>query len=366
MAGRRHHTIPQFILKAFAHNPTESERYTWFYRKSHPGLRVNIKNVGVEKDFYGKAEESDLDAVITRLEPSIADLIEELRSTQMSSNCVTVGHQQIPELVSHMVVRTRQLRQSMMDMPLNMMRGLADGLRGLDICRQLLLNLFVSNEGVQLLRKQLTDRGLGEVQVRRLTSHLADQLPAVVENVLPDFYPTYLSLLDEVVRTSEITAPQSTRAAHLASLSHHISQNPRSEKYSPFTWTIMQTPKNTILGDSVCVFETNGKRRFKPLDSDDEEVRHIFFPLSPSTMLVGHRYHGPLLVDLNKINKAIASCSYEFFVSAEPHATLQAFGQRIGTWSGLLSRGEVERLISESLLEMIGPRLIEAAACRIP
>ncbi|MCL4842571.1 MAG: DUF4238 domain-containing protein [Bryobacteraceae bacterium] len=359
MAGRRHHTIPQFILKGFSENSSDSERYTWLYRKGQLGHRVNIKNVAAERDFYGNAKETDLDAVITRIESALAIVTDELRSTKMSSNFVPVNHPRIPELVSHLVVRTQQLRKSMADMPLSMVRGISEELRSVQACRQVLLNHLVGDEGKELVREELTRRGLSTFDAQRQASFVAKNAAVIIERVLPDFYPTYLSLLDEVVRIGGIAARPATRTAHLNSLSEHILQNPRSERYSPFTWAILTSPGTTILGDSVCVFETKGKRRYKPLDSDDEEVLHILFPLSPSTILVGRRYTATPLVDVSKLNKAIASCSYEFFVSATPTAGLDAISQRIGAWAGLLSREEMERLVRDSVLDMLGPKLRE-------
>jgi len=74
VAGRKHHTIPRFLLNGFASGKRGKVVNVWYYRKGSQGIETNTENVGAERDFYGTKEESDLDERITALEPDYAAL----------------------------------------------------------------------------------------------------------------------------------------------------------------------------------------------------------------------------------------------------------------------------------------------------
>ena len=68
MAGRKHHTVPQFLLRAFANRTSGKEAYVWTNRRGDGGMEINTKNIGAERDFYSH----ELDARITDLETGFA------------------------------------------------------------------------------------------------------------------------------------------------------------------------------------------------------------------------------------------------------------------------------------------------------
>lgn len=74
MAGRRHHTIPQFMLRAFESIRTGKEAQVWWYRKDCEPISIGVTNISVERDFYGR----ELDDRITTLETSFAPLAKAL------------------------------------------------------------------------------------------------------------------------------------------------------------------------------------------------------------------------------------------------------------------------------------------------
>lgn len=79
MAGIRHHILPRFFLKGFASKFVGQEAFTWVYRREGKIFEANILNVGVEKHFYGKAGELNVDDEITDVERGFAILLDQLR-----------------------------------------------------------------------------------------------------------------------------------------------------------------------------------------------------------------------------------------------------------------------------------------------
>ena len=113
MAGRRQHTIPRFILKGFQSRLNGDEVFVWLYRRGSKAVETNIKNVGTDRDFYGKPGQGTLDDQITGLEESYSTMLDMLRSqTKSGPVCDAQG---IPNLIAHLSTRTRFLRQSMED-----------------------------------------------------------------------------------------------------------------------------------------------------------------------------------------------------------------------------------------------------------
>src|SRR5262249_101170 len=103
MPGRKHHTVPQFLPRAFASRTSGKEPYVWTSRGRDSAIEINIKNIGAERDFYGH----ELDARITDLETGFAPLAETLRSCDGP-----IDIRETAELVAHLTLRTRALRQS--------------------------------------------------------------------------------------------------------------------------------------------------------------------------------------------------------------------------------------------------------------
>src|SRR4030095_2064617 len=119
MAGRRHHTIPQFMLRPFASSKSGKESKVLCYRRDSEPVELSVTKICVERDFYGK----ELDDRITNLEDTFARLAEELRNRNGS-----VPIPEIADLIGHLTLRTRALRQSIANLAGGMMDRVRDHL----------------------------------------------------------------------------------------------------------------------------------------------------------------------------------------------------------------------------------------------
>src|SRR5688572_19177912 len=109
MAGQRHHILPRFLLKGFASRTDGQKAFTWVYRKEGDPFEASTRDVGVEKHFYGKAGETDVDGRITAIETQYANLVDDLRTRKAGE----VSHLPVAELVTHLWVRTKHLPDSL-------------------------------------------------------------------------------------------------------------------------------------------------------------------------------------------------------------------------------------------------------------
>ena len=340
MAGRRQHTIPRFILKGLQSRISGDEVFVWLYRRGSKAVETNIKNVGTDRDFYGKSGQGTLDDQITELEGSYSSLLDMLRSQTKSGPVCDA--ETIPNLIAHLSTRTRFLRQSMEDSfgflleqlcaRLANKQTLADILRG-PLARKQLLDL-------------LTSRGLSTEQAHEALPLLQPLLPSAVEAAVPN--------LAEYVETfwkfAQDKYPEFVRNAHITALAAHPALSKRAELYRAFNWHILMAETPLILGDTVCLFEANGERRFKPLDDGDETCR-IFLPVSANRVLVGTPHRARPKVDLSRLNRAVARCSYEFFVSSVELGLDSSLPSSIGKWSGILAEDELRAICDRLGLE---------------
>ena len=100
-------------MKGFASRTKGPDHvFVWMYRKSGANVEANIRNVSVEKYFYGKPGETSVDDQITRIEnEEYSPLLDQLRTHAGGP----VFDPRIPTLISHLSLRTRSLRQSFAD-----------------------------------------------------------------------------------------------------------------------------------------------------------------------------------------------------------------------------------------------------------
>ncbi len=307
------------------------------YRKGKPGIELNIENVGVEKHFYGTPQESSLDAQITSIENEYAPLVDELRAVRGTR--WAISHPRIPDMVAHLGLRTRPLRQSALGMLDSMIQGVREHLSQKEVVQQA-LERELKREGPlrDAFRARLVESGVAPENI--------DPVEVAAE-LTPLFMPELLVQIDAHVSMVRSVLPDAMRAGHIQSMSRNLNAERRSACYAKHNWFVLRPTSPVILGDTVCLFETTGERRFKPLNDEADTIHRIYLPLASDCFLTGTPFKSCPVIDVRLLNKAIARCSYEFFVSSHALPDQSALVKGLGKWSGILSEQEVQTLIDE-------------------
>jgi hypothetical protein len=181
---------------------------------------------------------------------------------------------------------------------------------------------------------------------KRAVSKFAPHIPEFVETNMEAFR----SMVNEQFALVRPVTPRATRDAHLAALAKDPGANRRADVYAALHWFVVRTEKPLWLADSVCIFETRGHRRFKPMNDGDDELVRVYLPFSKAQVLVGSGHGGCPSIDVGVLNKAAVRCSYEFFVSSF-HPGSEQIPTAIGAWSGIFSPRELERFIQQTKRE---------------
>ena len=345
MAGRRHHTIPQFLLRGFASSKRGNEARTWLYRRGNEGLETNIINVGVEGDFYGKG---DLDAKITELEGRYAGLVRELR--EAPDGCVRRDDAKLAELTAHLSLRTRQIRQSFQSITMSLLADLEAFFMEESTWKLLTRNQLNKDGPVRdaLVKLLVEEHGVAEKDLPEMMRQLRPHLPALAKELCQLLAPLAMAEVEAHVSANRAALPPAIRAAFITSMSQNLSSPERLMKYSTYCWFNVTSSEPLLLGDSACIFETTGQRRFKPVDDVGDDVRAIYLPISASRLLVAARLAAVApVVDFHDLNKVISRCSLEYFVSASELPKNSHLLPCMGGWSGVLSDRERRGILAD-------------------
>jgi hypothetical protein len=338
MAGKRQHILPRFLLKGFASRVQDEKVFTWVFRKGGSPFETATENVSVEKHFYGKQGELSADDEITNLEGGYAQLVDTLRGEK---DATQVNDPRIADFIAHLIVRTKQLRESFRESAEYVLEQFSDYLSDFDNFKQLVVRnpKLVREELVKILKDiPVPDwqKGMLLELMELHASTLMDEQKSELEKMIQSLFEEVKSIL-----------PKAFREGHIKSLAKNPVPKPRADEYRELKWFVRETSRPLILGDIGCLFEIVGERRFKPIDDKGDNIKNIVLPVSSQKLLVGTSFSFVPQIDIKVLNTAIAKCSYEYFVSSESPPEKVALAVSIGSWSGILSKKEKEQLLSE-------------------
>jgi hypothetical protein len=334
MAGRRHHIIPRFLQKGFASRTHKNEFFVWVYRKEKKPFESNVNNIIIEKDFYGKDdEEFNADDAITQAEAvNFSPLINQLKNENGSVSSLNT---EISKLIAHISIRTKQLRSSFVETADYLTDELDTYMSDFEKMKS-----FIFSDP-ELVKSEL-EKVLETIDApQELKNSLFPLMLAHLPNVLDEEEKNFEKVTSDYFQMIKSIFPDAIRQGHNRTLKNKPIPSIRAKSYENLNWHVCNSDLPLILGDIGCFFETNGKRRFVPIDSSDNEIISIFLPLTSEKILFGTKYTGTPKIDPMKINKSVARCSYELLICSENSDKYLALTKLIGTWSGIFS--EVEK-----------------------
>jgi hypothetical protein len=339
MSGKRHHFVPQFIQRGFASHYSGDDAFVWVYRSDRPPFNTNVKNVGVEGDFYSDGVSNEVDDAITAAETDLARLVAALRA---SSDDDALPSDEIAHLVAHLEVRSRHLRQNFEFIGgvaiQQVLDFLADEERfGAFALRQMERDNSVFLEAIE---QDLRQRGLPTELAPMVLKLSKPLLPALMPGVAADFVALASKLRDQVPAMVETAA----RNGQLRSLKSALAPPDREERYASLSYrTITLTQSHIPLGDSMVVFHLDGEREYRSFTQVDDRILAVILPLSPTRLLLGHEAQYDL--DEKGLPLTIAACSLEHYIAAERSEHLESLVPRLGTTARVFTQAEIEGLM---------------------
>jgi hypothetical protein len=336
MAGKRQHFVPRFLQAGFASKKTADQVFTWVYRKDQLPFESNTLNIGVEREFYSIGADTAADDAITDVEDSFSTLVSSLRNHAAQP----VADPRIPELISHLEIRTRHLRQSLASATDYLLRGLAEFFTDTPSATTYLMRQLRTDP--ELLRKPLAaSLGCSDAQA----ALLIEKLPrTMLEPVVAQYSPM---LVEHVIGRLRGELQGITKSSNVRALKGTVSPATRSDRLRTLHYaTVEFTASDLILGDSIVLFEVAASRRFKTLLEGKDELTAAYLPLSPKLALVGATTSAATLP--RQLPEAIARSSFEYFISDRESDDNRRRQITIGEAAALITEEELDEIIKSS------------------
>ena len=315
MAGKNQHYIPQFLQRGFSCQPAQGfapkskkdnkNAQIWLFKRESAKI-AHIRKEGAENYFYG-SKSSDVDKTITDAESSYGKLVNTLRT---HTGDAPVQANNIPELIAHMISRTKHIRE--------IMRNLGDS--ALDILRSSLPNADdLVNFLISDLRKNPDKIGVGlPVEQQQILVKLIQDDPQLIKNLIGDQFGKDIHLaLSDTLLDSKGNINNLVKDAHIDSLIESIEPQIRVDRLRGLHWFIsVKEPNSYILSDSLVMFQhTDGN--YSSFWAVNEEIKYVFLPISSQHLLVGTKAIEAPLINPEDINYASACLSSDFFISSQ-------------------------------------------------
>jgi hypothetical protein len=275
MAGKRQHYIPQFLLKGFASRCQGKEAFVWVHKKEGAVFEANVRNIALEKYFYGSATDNSLDVEITSLESDFAKVLNHTRSVSHGSNISGTG---IEEFVTNMSVRHKYLRFGMIDSFSWLLEEMESFYSVPSNGEVFTRNYLKKNP--QVLQQALDDALLRlpyssgqKAMLRRQilampTADLINLAGAFFQDALADFkldvFPQIRANMSDVIKGS-----------HIKALARSLVSTPRLSALKELRWSVHDIGEPLILGDVCVLFDVEGYDSWLPLSGAADRVKNV-------------------------------------------------------------------------------------------
>ena len=345
MAGIRHHILPRFLMKGFASRTDKDSVFVWVYRKNANPFESNTVNISVEKHFYGRDGEVNADDEITKIESEYVSLINNLRNT---TSDLDVCDPKIAEFIAHLSIRTKNVRNGL--------------LNTIDVFTDRFTEVLTKPATLENLVKMIKPHLLKEFSERFPTVNskefdlLANKIvQEMLEKMEKDKDAVKQIITDVRNERSELLEkeiPNQLKEKHNQLILDEVLPSEKIATYKKLNWFVATTKQPLIIGDTGCLFETGGLRRFKAFEYTDDYLINIFLPISTNKIVVGTRYAKPQPINTKTINKAFALSSFEYFICSENTPEKIKLSSKIGEWFGIMQESELNWTIQSIFKEM--------------
>jgi len=338
MAGKKQHDLPRLVLRGFTE--VEGEKaFLWQFRRNAEPKEVSIQDVGHSKFFYDKPGPGTLDAFITDKENEYGAFVARLRKERKLS---ASDEETLIEFVHSLVLRTRNLRDLLLNVFDAMLNELASVATDADAARQQLLK--EQHENTPMWDQALTSYVRAKYGSR---SRLCEWFLKWWENKDFKRWLTHSTqarehIQQQVALYKAQLAPVIGQVGEVVKKSHNdqlkkVLQSseddptPRYNHYRQLRWSIQRLDRGSlILGDvAVLQFEQQSRRFSAGFDGGTGDI--ILLPLSHDLLVIGATAGTEALPSIHEINRASAQLSFHYFVSPQNSEREQGYQRLLGS-----------------------------------
>jgi hypothetical protein len=355
MAGTRHHILPRFLLKGFASKVIprankQDDVLVWVFRKGANPFEANITNVAVEKHFYGKEGELNVDDEMTGIEGGFAVPLDELRTR---GDGYKITDDKVIEFITHLTGRTKHLRDSFIDASEFLVDNLFGHFSDYGNWKAWCIEHLKRHPDVV---KNALDEVIPKLPVsaykKAIIRQRIQKMPIERIMVGMDNEQSQYEYLFQYLRLKFLAESQDlTKQGHIKALLKDLVSEPRVEYYRRLHWYLCRSSESLILGDVGCLFEVQGQSRLKSLGGINDEIKNVYLPIASDCMVVGTALAEIPTVNFTGVNESIAKCSRDYFVCSTHSPETVRLSTIIGEESEMITKEEMTQLVTEVINE---------------
>lgn len=342
MSGKRQHFIPQFLQKGFVSHKKGDKFYTWVFRKNLQPFSSNIENVGVEGYFYTINHDFNLDNKITDIETRFGSMISTIRHTGIIEG---YSSQNFGELIAHLEIRTRHLRENLLNLISSIYGKLFSFLEDKEKLNNYIVNKFFNNSLnlVAFMSDDLRKKGLDDESIMMQAEIIQKN---IVENGFIQLIPHYKEFIIQMKEIIKNKLMDAIKVSHIKTLNNYLIPDLKIQIYSNLKYELVELNDDIPLSDDMVLFHIDSKKReFKPFLDKDDILIAVILPISTNKVLIGCREK--YIFDLKKIRHEIIKSSGEYFISSVINDELIEESKNISQNSYILSQNELEDVFNE-------------------
>lgn len=346
MAGERQHYIPRLLLKGFSSRTSAHKTFVWYFRKGMDAVEVSIRDIALEKFFYGDSGADSLDSTMTAKESAFAKVVEFIR-----------GEGKIPEsdlstlidFVHNLVIQTRHTR-----------KGLTEGFnKTANVASTRLSDPSSATQALKKYRERDKEgfRNQLRSEVRKSLGVKDPMIEDSMIHILEENLEKLVPLLGPIFATQVLEKFSSQihekgRIAHNDALKRRyqdVESWARLEDYRRLKWNVKKIePKTLILGD-VCVLQMDFQsHEFYPAIAKSKvENGALMLPIAHDTLLIGSSCDDTFLPSTEEININMAEISSEFFVASKNSEQQRLLSNRLNNRAELIDDKIIDELEKE-------------------
>ncbi len=344
MSGRRHHIIPQFLLRQFFE---EKASHIWVYPKGRKPYGTSSNNVFVERDFYGPPESNKADEILTNAEGYLSRVLVDLVSCPVG---VVEDSDACSELVIHLMGRTKHLRLTFGDLLSKFTEGCIALFENESFAKKLIIADLSKNP--QILRKAGMPGGLLDAVL------VPETLSELVDMFFKEQGYAVQSMIKELKERMVASFPKLMAEKHNESLAKLGIKNDEKKKLlGSHYWRIVHCGDvPLLLSVSVCLFEYESTRGFVAFDSHGPDYDAVYMPLNHSRLLIGSQDRSYKIIRTELYNKEAARASREVFVASEESDYFKSLHSIIGeNFSPVSDEELVDELVKTAERQLLIP-----------
>ncbi|HJS16054.1 MAG TPA: DUF4238 domain-containing protein [Rheinheimera sp.] len=340
MSGKRHHFVPRFLQSGFTSHVNGYEAYTWVYRKGQKAFNTNTKNVGVEGQFYSLDGDTQLDTDITMEEERYSSLVDELRAGNPDA---LSDSNLIAELISHLEIRTRHLRENFSTTAEAVIEALLKFVADEKAFGEYVKGKIRNDPSLLhgAIEQKLRTLGIPE----SLFQETSNNIGTLFEQILPSLLVEMSKQVSMFVATIPELVKSASKSGHIRALKETLAPPLKAETYSNLKFRLIHSDYAMPLGDSIVVFEVDGERAFKPFSEKGDVIRAIYLPISSNQVIIGST--NDELIEMSELSKIIAQCSFEYFISSNQGENSARLQSHIGELAYLVSKNQLYSIIED-------------------